>query len=264
MIRIDLRHEIEGITVFEDDTAFNRFSLLPNEPRYRLDPNGDPVFKFMEYRNPVDRGDGHKGGGFIIFDVEFVVPEAKMPKIMETLGTLVKQRASGLNVQPPAVEIGNFIYTAGEAVLNLFNDEKDLVQSKFNPGQPSLFGNNVTSFALELTPEGAALAKQALQGKGGLVQVVYKLKFWAKLPPFQVHGWFNSLQFYSFYQTINVDWNLWSEDSYRETIREQTIASQSMGVEITSDSPIDPSLKEEVRQWAPHPRPARKRRHQAQ
>jgi hypothetical protein len=250
MIRIDLRHEIEGITAFEDDAAFNRFCLLPNEPRYRLDSNGDPVFKFMEYRDPVDRGDGHKGGGFIIFDVEFVVPEAKMPKIMETLGTLVKQRANELNVPPPAVEIGNFIYTSGEAVLNLFNDEKDLVQSKFNPGQPSLFGNNVTSFALELTPEGAALAKQALQGKGGVVQVVYKLKFWAKLPPFQVHGWFNSLQFYSFYQTINIDWHMWSEDSYRETVREQTIASQSMGVEITSDAPIDPSLKEEVRQWA--------------
>lgn len=251
MLRIDLRHEIEGITVFDDDAAFNKFYLLPNEPRYRLDPNGNPVFKFIKYRNPVDRDGGkHKGGGFVIFDVEFVVPEAKMPKINQALTDLVRQRATERNVQPPGVEIGNLIYTSGESILNLFNDSKELVQSKFNPGQPSLFGNNITSFAVELSPEGATLAEQALQGKGGVVQVVYKLKFWAKLPPFQVHGWFNSSQFYSFYQTIDVDWYLWSEDDYRETIREQTVASQSMGVEVISDAPVDDKVKEDVRNWA--------------
>jgi hypothetical protein len=250
MLRIDLRQEIEGITVFDDDAAFNKFYLLPNEPRYRLDPDGNPVFKFIKYREPVDRGEGHKGGGFIIFDVEFVVPEAKLDKIKEALDDVVHQRATQRHVKAPAVEIGDFIYTSGESLLNLFDDAKELVQSKFNPGQPSLFGNNVTSFALELSPEGATLAEQALQGKGGIVQVVYKLKFWAKLPPFQVHGWFNAQQFYSFYQTIEVDWHLWSEDSYRETLREKTIASQSMGVEVISDAPVDPKLKDEVRSWA--------------
>ena len=251
MLRIDLRHSLEGITAFDDDAVFNKFYLLPNEPRYRLDANGNPVIKFMKYRNPVDRDEGkHKGGGFIIFDVEFVVPETKMPKIMQGLTEIVRQRAQERNVNPPPVEIGNLIYTSGESLLNLFNDSKDLVQSKFNPGQPSLYGNNITSFAVELTPEGATLAEQALQGKGGVVQVVYKLKFWAKLPPFQVHGWFNSQQFYSFYQTIDVDWYLWHEDDYRETVREKTIASQSMGVEVISDAPVEDKLKEEVRNWA--------------
>lgn len=250
MLRIDLRREIEGITVFDDDAAFNKFYLLPNEPRYRLDPDGNPVFKFIKYREPVDRGEGHKGGGFIIFDVEFVVPEAKLAKIKEELDKVVHQRATQQHIPAPPLEIGDFIYTSGESLLNLFNDAKELVQSKFNPGQPSLFGNNVTSFSLELSPEGATLAEQALQGKGGIVQVVYKLKFWAKLPPFQVHGWFNSQQFYSFYQTIQVDWHLWSEDSYRETIREQTIASESMGVQVISEAPVDPKLKDEVRNWA--------------
>jgi hypothetical protein len=250
MLRIDLRHMHEGITAFDDDAAFNKFYLLPNEPRFRLDPNGNPVFKFIKYRFPVDREGGKKGGGFIIFDVEFVVPEAKMPKILQQLEDLVRQRANQFGVPPLPVEIGNFIYTSGEALLNLFNDSKELVQSKFNPGQPSLYGNNITSFSLELTPEGATLAEAALQGKGGVVQVVYKLKFWAKLPPLSVHGWFNSTQFYSFYQTIDVDWNFWSEDSYRETIREQTIASQSMGVSVDSNSPLDDKVKDEVRRWA--------------
>lgn len=250
MLRIDLRHMHEGITVFDDDTAFNKFYVLPNEPRYRLDANGNPAFKFIKYRFPVDRPGGKKGGGFIIFDVEFVVPEQKMPKIQQQLEDLVRQRARELGVQPPPVEIGTFIYTSGETLLNLFNDSKDLVQSKFNPGQPSLFGNNITSLALELSPEGATLAEAALQGKGGIVQVVYKLRFWAKLPPLSVHGWFNSVQFYSFFQTIDVDWNFWDEDDYRETLREQTIASQSMGVEVISNSPLDDKLKDEVRSWA--------------
>lgn len=250
MLRIDLRHMHEGITVFDDDLAFNKFYVLPNEPRYRLDANGNPVFKFIKYRFPVDRPGGKKGGGFIIFDVEFVVPEAKMVKIQQQLEDLVRQRAIQRGVPAPPLEIGTFIYTSGETLLNLFNDSKDLVQSKFNPGQPSLFGNNVTCMGLELTPEGATLAEAALQGKGGVVQVVYKLKFWAKLPPLTVHGWFNSQQFYSFYQTIDVDWEWWDEDSYRETIREQTIASQSMGVTVDSNTPLDDKVKDEVRSWA--------------
>ena len=52
MLRIDLRQEIEGITVFDDDAAFNKFYLLPNEPRYRLDPDGNPVFQYHAAFNP--------------------------------------------------------------------------------------------------------------------------------------------------------------------------------------------------------------------
>ena len=50
----------------------------------------------------------------------------------------------------------------------------------------------------------------------------------ARLPQIEIHGWFHASKFYSFYQTIDTDWNLWAEDSYQETVREQMISSESM------------------------------------
>ena len=251
MLQIDKVQLIEGVTVYGDDGSFNTFYLLPQQPRYRRDENGNPVFKFIKYRFPVDREDGKKGGGFIIFDAEFVVSEEKVPKIKEVLQSQVRQEANRLNISPvPDVKLGTINYTEGETILNILNENEDLVEKVFNPGVPSLYGNNITAMSAELTPEGATLCEQALQGKGGLVQVVYKLKFWAKLPPMKVNAWFNSFQFYSFFQTIDVEWRVWREDDYRETVREQMIGSESMGVAIDSGGITDEKLKSEVRDWA--------------
>src|SRR5262245_24352680 len=85
MLQIDKVQQIEGVTVYGDDTAFEVFYLLPQKPRYRLNPDGTPAFRFLKYRFPVDRQDGKRGGGYLLFDAEFVVPEDTMPKIMETL-----------------------------------------------------------------------------------------------------------------------------------------------------------------------------------
>ncbi len=100
-----------------------------------------------------------------------------------------------------------------------------------NAGKPSLFGNNVTTFALELTPDGATFFEQAMQGSGGAVSIVYDLQFWARMPQARITATFRATKFYSFYQSIDTDWNRWSEDSYQETIREQMIQSESMLIE---------------------------------
>ena len=61
--------QIEGLSVFGDDSRRNAFYVLPNAPRFRIDPDTKkPVFKFIKYKLPVDRPDGKKGGGFVIFD----------------------------------------------------------------------------------------------------------------------------------------------------------------------------------------------------
>ena len=40
--------------------------------------------------------------------------------------------------------------------------------------------------------------------------------------PLKVTANFDSRQFYSFFQTIDIDWNMWHEDTYRETLRDRT------------------------------------------
>ena len=251
------RQLIEGVTVFSDeknasDPAHPIYYLLPEQPRFRLDEIGRPVFRFIKYRVPIERADGKKGGGFVIFDVEFVVPADKLAKVKAALEAQLPPpdpRAP----EPPRVELASIAYTKGTASVLLFQESGgSLIEKVHSPGKPSLYGNNVCSVTVELTDIGAAIAEQALQGKGGVVQVRYDLTCAVKLPDVKIDGHFHASQFYSFYQTIDTDWNLWSEDSYRETLREQLIQSEAMSLTVDG-GPIgaaNPDLLAELKSWA--------------
>ncbi len=80
MLQIEESFTKQGLQVFHDNSP-TKFYVIPEQPRFRLDPNGMPVFKFLKYKFPIERPDGLKGGGFLIFDVEFVVPEDKLAAI---------------------------------------------------------------------------------------------------------------------------------------------------------------------------------------
>lgn len=249
-MRLDRNQIINGVTVYGDDERDNVFYLLPKTPRFRLDENGLPIFKFIKYRLPVDRPDGKKGGGFCIFDAEFVVSEEAKTTVVDVLQQQVNQLYNNRRQEPPKVETGTITYTEGAASLNLEGLGGTLVEKVFNPGSPSLYGNLVTPFTIEFTPEGAAVFEDAMKGKGGVVQVIYDLTCWAKLPPVKVDGRFFATQFYSFFQQIDVDWNLWREDSYRETIRESVRESESYKITYDFAKLEDEKLKQDIRAWA--------------
>ncbi len=251
MLRIDMVQTIEGVTVFGDDRLRHVFYLLPEQPRFRIDDTTrEPVFKFLKYRMPIERSDGKRGGGYCFFDVEFVVPEDKEAKIRQELQTQVNRHYQRIRAQPPTVQLGTITYTDGEAGLLLQADGGTLIERVANPGKPSLFGKNITPFALELSPEGATLFETALQGRGGVVQVVYDLKFMAALPPVNIHGRFRSEAFYSFYQRVDIDWKLWRQNDYRETIRETFRNSDSMDLNIDFGGLTDDKIKKDLRDWA--------------
>src|SRR4051794_1563483 len=110
MLQIDNVQQIEGVTVYGDSERFNVFYPLPQQPRYRKNADGTPSFGFFKYRFPVDHEGGKKGGGFLLFDVEFVVDEAKVPKIKDVLGAFVTKEANKRGVQVPEVELGTINY----------------------------------------------------------------------------------------------------------------------------------------------------------
>lgn len=251
MLQIDKVQQIAGVTIFgdADPNKFNVFYPLPQQPRYRVGPDGRLSFGFYKYRFPVDRPDGSRGGGFLIFDVEFVVDEAVLEQIKQELAGQVQAEASRRNISPvPDVVIGTFTYTKGSSAL--LYPQNFVTREVPSGGTPSLFGNNVSTFALELPPEGATFFEEAMQGFGGTVSVVYELWFWAKLPPAKVNAYWNATKFYSFYQTIDTDWNLWAEDSYRETVRETMIQSESMSVTVDAGGITDAKVVGELRDWA--------------
>jgi hypothetical protein len=192
MLKWDQPQMIEGVTVYGDHASINTFYVFPDSPRYRIDPKtGLPVFRFLKYRNPVDRAGGKKGGGFIIFDVEFVVDQDTLNKVTAKLQEQLDQRYKNI-VPKPQVQIGQISYLRGASNLQVLDSGGGLVQKIQNPGAPSLYGHMITPFTVELSDLGAPLAEQALQGSGGIVQVIYDLWTPVRLPDMTVTAWLNA------------------------------------------------------------------------
>ncbi|MEU4426902.1 hypothetical protein AB0F81_40295 [Actinoplanes sp. NPDC024001] len=250
MLQIDKVQTIEGVTVHTDGDSFSTFYLIPEQPRYRRYPDGTLAFRFIKYRFAVDRPGDRKGGGFVLFDVEFVVDEAKLPVITEKLQAQVNAEAARRGITPaPPVTIGTISYTKGTSAL-IVPGAGGFVEKEHNPGMPSLFGRNICSFGLELSQDGAEFFEKAMQGQGGTVSVVYNMWLLAQLPKIEVNAHFRASTFYSFFQTIHVDWNFWGLDSYRETLREQMISSESMVLDFKWGGVTDEKIRGPIRDWA--------------
>jgi hypothetical protein len=260
MIRIDKQivlAEVPDATIWSDDTEENLYYVLPKTPRVRLNAKGKPVFKFIKYRLPKDRADGKKGGGFVFFDTEIVVDAADMNKITELLQAKLDQKhqAEHRAGPPPKVVFGTFTYTRG-TVKMMLEENGVLIEKVRSAGKPSLYGSNNAAFMVELTPEGATIFEAAMQGEGAsAISVVYDLYFWVKLPPMKAIVDFNSRKFYDYCKTVSVEVSGWSEDHYREDMREVLTQSQSATAQVFFDFALpDPvatqKLKEKLQDWA--------------
>ena len=250
MLYINNQRIIENIVIYGDDKQFNLFYPIPEKPTFMVDEKGHPVFKFIKYRFPIDRADGKKGGGFVVFATEFTIPDEKMAIIKSKLQEEVNAKAQRLNISPvPEAKIGTVRYNRGTSRL-LF-EKNDFIERMFDAGKPSLYGKNVSTFSLELSVEGAALFESALQGNGGFVSVVYELYHDAKLPPITVVGTFHAESFYSFVQDINIEERICAEDDYKETLTEIMNKSESKRLTIDPGSAqIDPKVMDQLRSWA--------------
>ncbi|WP_124981357.1 hypothetical protein [Nonlabens xiamenensis] len=252
MIYMNNVRVIENVVVYGDDKKMNVFYPIPEQPRFRLDDEGKPIFKFLKYKMPIDRGDGKKGGGFAVFDVEFTIPDDKMERIKEKLQEEVNAKAQKRNINPvPEVKIATIRYTEGTSRLMISDENSVLVERIIDAGKPSLFGKNIATFSMELSEHGATFFEQALQGEGGFVSVMYELYYGAKLPPLRVTARFNASSFYQFIQEIDISERVCAEDDYRETLNEIMVKSESSRIDIDPGSAdIDPKVIEQVRTWA--------------
>ena len=156
MLRIDKVNTLHGLTVYGDSDSDAVFYVLPDQPRLRLDDNGEPVFKFIKYRVPIDRGGGKMGGGFLMFDAEFAVPSATMAAIKTDLQAQVAAEwANNDRGAPPSVTIGQIVWASGTVQVHALDNDKNFVDQVDAPASPSLYGNNVTSVSVELSDLGA-------------------------------------------------------------------------------------------------------------
>jgi hypothetical protein len=257
MIAFDKSNVIEGVTVYDDHADGTVSYALPTTPRFRIDEvTKKPVFKFIKYKFPVDRPDGKKGGGFLIFDVEFTLDDQLRQKVLAKLQERVNARFPNANPKPQA-QLGTLrpINTSplGKPATTIqFLDKSGvMVQNIQNPGQPSLYGNFVTPITVELTPEGATLAEQAFQGQGGIVQVKYNLPMVVRIPPLVATVDFWASKFMSFHQEVDVGRNIWGTPrSRQEQISELFSSNESARVHIEPGMVTDQKVIGAVTDWA--------------
>lgn len=247
MLQIDKLQMLPGaphVAIYGDSDSPSTFYLVNSQPRFSLGPDGKPLFSFVKYRTPIDRQDGSKGGGFAFFSIDFGIPDDQKQTIVGQLQDQVDARFGG---NGPDVSIGTISWESGICKLNLSSVDGTFVENVWNPAGPTLFGDLNTPFTVEFTDLGATLFEQIMQGQGGVAQIETDLVAWVKLPPFGGYAWFHASEFYSFAQTIHLDYSIWGETSYQESLTEQFTSSQSMGVQLNFGEGVDDKLKAEIR-----------------
>lgn len=244
-----------GVTVYADDERIDTFYLLPDQPTFRVDDaTGLPVVNFIEYRLPIDRPDGKKGGGFLIFDSQFAVDEATTKKIVDALQAELNVKYKDWNPKPKAT-IGQLDFLRGTAGITCLQKAGGtLVQDIQNPGEPSLYGKLLCPFTVELTPEGAAVVKGAMQDKGPVVQVYYDIVLPVRLPPLTVTVWLDSSKVMSYYQSADTDdgWQFlwWGRDSSRNESSSQHWSQYDFaGVTVDPGTVTDQKVIQAATDW---------------
>lgn len=248
MLKWDKVETLNGLSVYADDTDPTMWYALPQTPRFRID-NGKPVFRFIKYKFPIEHSSGKKGGGFLVCDVEFGINAAEEQALRETLQERVNARWFGAG-DPPKAKVGQLSFTRGAASVQVLDSGGNLVQKVTNPASPSLYGRMVLPITVELSPEGATLLEQALQGDGGIVQVAYDLWTPVKLPPVKARVWFDLSKTMHFHQHIDVEERICAEDDYSEAITQIITQSNTGGITIDPGTVTDQKVLEGVTTWA--------------
>lgn len=217
MMQLDNVRQLHGYQVHGDHASDHTFYVYPKEPTIKRLESGGLALRFVEYGQLREEG-GKKFGGFIAFDAELCVPEDAMKKIVTDLQKEVDAKYQRTGRQAPKVQVGTVGWTDGTVEL-LLTEGGALVEKIRSAGKPSLFGSNVASFQMELSELGTAVFKETLStGSGSAISVVYKLNHYIRLPEMKAWGRWNASEFYSFFQDIDTEDNLWSEDSYTEVV----------------------------------------------
>ncbi|MXO90843.1 hypothetical protein [Pontixanthobacter aquaemixtae] len=200
--------EVDGVTIWADDTDFFRFYLTSANPRVRLDDNGDPVFLLVQYdMSEEDRAADPtlpSGGGFMNFDVTFSITDEEetaardlmQPRVdaeWERLrnGTAEEKNKRGVKgtSEAPQVEFASPTYTQG--TVEMFAPQSDLlVDAQVAQGEPDLLAGNTAVFSIDLSAAGSQFMSETLTGGDGSdltpIQVAYHLNFMARLPPVDI------------------------------------------------------------------------------
>jgi hypothetical protein len=216
----------DDLTVYRDDAIWTRFYLVPSRPKICRDKNGRPVFLLTIFHTSDQARAADpklpRGGGFMNFDVEFAVDDAARDAARQELQRWVDEEYARRKTDPqyaalpeyadsaaPAVELADPLISGGTVEMHTTQSEL-LVTGRFAEAPASLVSGSVAVFNLDLTEDGADFMHDLFVDKSGTgrvdltpVQVSYKLRMWARLPPVSIHVTGNSERIHQTLVTIS-------------------------------------------------------------
>jgi hypothetical protein len=248
MLTLPPYKQYDDATIYPDDSSWSTFYYIPNLPRLRYDDKGNPVFLFLKYREDASTlKDGQsRGGGYLQFDCVLDVTDDRRKAITDDLQSVVNKLAQQMGIsQPPPVTLAPALYTDvdGTSKVSLITmqpkpDGTGMVTSIAGFGKPSLLGDNIASFAMELSQRGASLMWAACQMDTLPFAVGYDLKFMASMPAIQMHVWMYAGQMHQYSEQVtkDVDSSVWgdTDESYTDTVREVFSKYDFSGVTVNT------------------------------
>ncbi|MEO1402229.1 MAG: hypothetical protein AAFV72_13440 [Cyanobacteria bacterium J06635_1] len=233
MLTIPVFDEIDGITIFRDDTDNSRFYYLPKDLRIAEDINKKKQFTFLRFQFPLNREGEEPGGGYIVFTTDLKAPQKTLDeKVLPRLRQLIRQE-NPLSTQIPEPKLAPVDFTDGTVELIIMRDNNFI--KAINLGKPSLFSDNRASIAIELKADAATLFYEALKQGGSIGAIQYNLRFPVRLPAVTIIGEVNSHEVkeavMEYTEQTITDGSVWGDDSREERQRTsiaETMESQSL------------------------------------
>lgn len=182
MITLENPLAINGTVLFRDGSDPDLFWVLPTAARLAARPDGTSSFTLLEYRT----ADG-SGGGFAELELELDVPGG---------AALAAQTGrDNARIVPVAFRHGSV------SLLSVTGTGDALVESVLGATSAPLFAPFHTVFALDVTPQGAALLAQSATAPTLPVGAVYELTFLAQTPALHAHVTMDYQRIYDHFST---------------------------------------------------------------
>lgn len=192
-------HIIQGSAVFADHANERMFYYMPAMPHLTtvFDPVAGvdvPQIQLLKFRG------GAGNGGFLTFEVNLGLPQARVDEIADTLKRIYRLRDKPI-VAPVVLEggsvrliiLGHATGANGEPMWDEEQQQRFVVRID-HAATPALYGDNQAVFSVELDQEGVQLIENSLVHSELMpIGVVYALDFFALRPAFTVK--------------VSADWN---------------------------------------------------------
>lgn len=185
MLYLETGLELHGLTLYQDYNNKSLFFYLPKSPRLATEA-GQPMFQLLIYRDANASAAAINAGGFLTMTTDLGVPAGVLQRVRDDLSRLYSVQA---RLAPVPIKSGSVRVTALDSASagQVAPGELRFVENLISSSSPSLYGDQRAAFSAELSQQGAALMKAALEKEGATpVVLLYDLVYEGLHPAYDV------------------------------------------------------------------------------